>query len=236
MIIRYLLIVGFWLGLGLLQACSDEQVSSGGNQGVVGGSDANQAKEQDNLDDCPVPAETDESADDTSSEAEQEEDGAAESEADAEEDEDANLQKEGRGNGQDKGKGKDKKSADEEEDAENENDDNVEDDTDNSAECPQPEAPTAEDGQPEQESPSPDVAPSFQADIAPLLERSCNDCHSAASPAGDIATDSYEAAQANIEVSIDSIDQGRMPIGNYPDFSADELQLLIQWRDSGMEP
>ncbi len=147
-----------------------------------------------------------------------------------------------KGNGNGNGNGNTKKK-NETEESEDETADQAEEPSSESpkdtkdAECPSdPLQDEPESAEPNPEDGATQLIPSFAADIEPLLTRSCNNCHSTQSPAGDIPTDSYEAAIAHFDSILDSIANARMPLGNAPEFSEDEIARLKAWAEGDFAP
>jgi hypothetical protein len=92
-----------------------------------------------------------------------------------------------------------------------------------------------------------DVGPTYHADVAPLLARSCGSCHVAGGLA-PFALDSYESASGLADAIVAATEAGTMPPWGTAEsdlcrpqhgwkgdvrLSPDELELLRAWRDDG---
>jgi uncharacterized membrane protein len=80
-------------------------------------------------------------------------------------------------------------------------------------------------------------APSFKTQVAPVLNQSCVACHSAGRRAPAMFTRDGSAdlasVRSNIGDIINAIETGRMPRGNAPKVSPENLSILKAWQAAG---
>ncbi len=75
----------------------------------------------------------------------------------------------------------------------------------------------------------------FATVVAPIFKTSCvgASCHSTAKKTAGYDLESYAGAKAGASKSIQEIEGGGMPISNYPDVSAGDLQKIKAWVAAG---
>lgn len=83
--------------------------------------------------------------------------------------------------------------------------------------------------------PTPGSNLSFATVVAPIFKTSCVGaaCHSTAKKTAGYDLESYAGAKAGANKSIQEIQSGGMPISNYPDVSAGDLQKIKDWVAAG---
>lgn len=77
------------------------------------------------------------------------------------------------------------------------------------------------------------VSVSYARDVVPIMNTSCVTCHRAGNASGGVALDTYEVVKNGSDVAIDSITSGRMPIGNFPPVSDEQVKILKKWASEG---
>lgn len=71
--------------------------------------------------------------------------------------------------------------------------------------------------------------PSYQADIAPLLKRSCTECHSATGTVPNRPLDNYNSVYAQRQGVLTQVYACRMPPPGSPAMSLEDRQQLLTW-------
>lgn len=81
----------------------------------------------------------------------------------------------------------------------------------------------------------PDGAPSYAAQVAPLLARRCGACHTAGGVSATHAFDSYEQVHAQRTGILVQLHACLMPPADQPQATADERQTIFAWLVCGAQ-
>lgn len=79
----------------------------------------------------------------------------------------------------------------------------------------------------------PSPAPSYTADVAPIVTRRCRPCHTAGGSEETAALDTYEQARARREEIMVRVKSCLMPPADQPQLTDAERTALLGWLDCG---
>lgn len=80
-------------------------------------------------------------------------------------------------------------------------------------------------------------APSFAADISPIMLKSCAtaSCHSSGARADGINLETKEGTQAKFKGALGAMKSGKMPIGGAPDPTPEQIAIFELWGKTGFQ-